>query len=471
MDLLKALRAANASVEYLPAVPLNNKPSPTLGIDMATGINPFGLTGFMYEIFPEENPKLLREGYKNNHIVFSIVDWKAQKMSEATPILYRIKSKKHYEEFKAYQKKGQNLEALVARVKGLEEVDNHPLLKILRKPNKGQTWGQFVYATSVYWDFGNALIYGHRLGTGENRNRVISIHSLPPHIYVGENPSSTGYYAYQHVSDPAVKLLGTDVNHLKRFNPDQGYMGGTLWGMSKLTPGRALLAKSKNTIEAEAELMGNRGGRFIIFPKSSHFNKDTNVTVDAKKGREATDAIRKKLSQVGANGVAANPFELGHIDLSMSSVDLNIVESNRVTKEDFCAMWRVDPLAVFSSTTGTFANAAEAIRYSLISGVLPDLNELAAELTEFLTPAFGDDLVIDFDTDVYPELQPDKKAIAEYIDSIPLTGDERRLIFKWGATNLPEMQIHLIKNNLSPMRDFLAPEAEEPPKDDKSYPE
>ncbi|GAB4001572.1 hypothetical protein GCM10028807_58050 [Spirosoma daeguense] len=440
---------------------------------VVTGINRSGLVGFnALEIYPAQNPALLRYGYMENHYVFTVADWKASRSAEAPPLLYRVKSKKHLQQYRQlFGKKGMEVQALVARIKALEEIDEHPLLKVLRNPNPAQTWRELDYALNVYWDFGNSLLYGVRLTAGMNKGQVREIYVLPNTLYVGETPTTAGYLNYVHSTDSSIRIPGTDVLHLRRFNPDPLGIGGGLWGMSKLYPARRLLTKANQAIEAEAEMFQNRSARTIIFPKGVSYADMATIGFD---GAKATEDIRKKLKQAGSGGIAGNSVELGSITLGLSPVDLDILESNKVSKEELCHLWHLHPRSVFPISDGSSMGGnqeEEANKHSIRAGVLPDLRLKAEKLTSWLCPAYGDDLFIDFDTDVYPEMRLDGKEIAEYVDSIPLTGDERRALFKWGETGKPEMQVELIKNNLMAVSDFLIQpdESQDEVENDGSY--
>lgn len=432
-----------------------------------TGINRFGLSGFAsLELFPAENPKLLQLGYMDNHYVFTIADWKAQQLAKATPIVYQIKSKAHFAKLMSLKSEHRR-DAYAMRTKAIEEIEDpsDDLVKLLANPNPSQSWAEFAYAVSVYWDFGNALCYGARLERGANKGKIRELYLLPTSLYGGKGPTIRGYDYFVDSSGVNSDIDGRDVLHLRRFNPDPELKGGQLWGMSKMAPARRLLTKSINSIEAEAEMMQNRGGRTIIFPKGLQY--DDTVAAATLDG---TAEIRKKLKQAGAGGIAGVGVELGAIELSMSPVDLDIIKSNAGTKEEFCALWHVNVTSVFSAMEGaTFANLEEANKGSLRTGVLPDLSLLAQKLNQWLVPAYGEDRYIEFNTDVYPELQADKKEIFAWADSAGLTLDERRELAGFSAMGTPECQIPLYPSNLMPITDLLTVADPAPAKNDGTY--
>jgi hypothetical protein len=458
-----------AASRALPAVVMS--PSQDALTARLTGINRFGLSGFAALEAPRmENSELLKTGFLENHYVFIVADWKARQFAKAPPIVYEIKDQKSLRAYKSLTPL-QKADSYALRLKAIDEVDDptDDMVKVLANPNKAQTWSEFAYGVSVYYDFGNALIYGPKLDFGPNKGQIREMALMPPSIYIGKNPSASGYGSYLDIHSNNPEIPGEEVLHLRQFNPDPTLRGGTLWGVSKLAPARKLLVKSNNAIDAEAEMMQNRGGRTIIFPKGQQW--DETVSAETAKG---TVEIRNKLKQVGTGGIVGSGVELGAIELSMSPVDLDIIESNAGTKEDIASLWHLKVVDVFSSMKGTtYANMEEASKSSLRDGVLPDQALFAAKLNQWFVPGYNASMkvnrYIEFNTDVYPALQSDKKEMAQYLADVPLTGDQRLAVFGWQTTGLPEMQIPLISNRFVPVSDFGAVPADPNAKNNGDY--
>lgn len=452
MGFLTDLKAALPSPRAItPAIVEPGLAANVLDVARLTGLNRFGLLGATtLETAPVDNNRLLQQGYLENHYCFTVAAWKARQLAKAAPLVYQVKDARKLAKYRALKPK-QKQQAYALRAKALEEIDDpdHRLVQVLRNPNPQQTWAEFAYALSVYYDFGNALVYGNRLEFGKNKGQIREMYLLPTAHYAGRNPTAAGYGEYVDsvgLNDP---VAGADVLHLRQFNPDPRQRGGQLWGVSKLAAARKLLAKANSAIEAETELFANRGGRTILFPKGQLYDETTGGGV-----KDGTEAIRRKLRSAGAGGVAGLNVEVGSIEIGMSPVDLNILESTRLTKEDFCAVWGVDALAVFSSMNASLANADVAVKKSLFSGVLPDLTLCMEKLTRWLTPAYGPGLYIEADTDVYPELQEDKVQLAAWMADVPLTGNERRVAFGFDEVAAPGMDVPLIASRYSPVTDF-----------------
>jgi len=99
-----------------------------------------------------------------------------------------------------------------------------------------------------------------------------------------------------------------------------------------------------------------------------------------------------------------------------------------------CSLWGIDPI-LLGRGAGTYTNAPDARKALVVDVVIPYLNNFEQKLMNWLCPAFGmaDGVkyVIDFDTTVYSELQPDLKLMKEIYGMPSITEDERRPLFNF----------------------------------------
>lgn len=422
-----------------------------------TGINRFGLFGFgSVEMAPYENTRLMKDGYLDNHIVFTIAHWKAKQLAKGTPIVYQVKSKKDFRKYK-HLTFAQKQQEYSLRYKALDEIDDpsHRLVRLFRQPNPQQTWAEFAYAISVYHDFGNALIWGNRVTGGLNKGQIGEMYLLPTAVYSGRGPLASGYQEYFDSTGINAPIPGSEVLHIRQFNPDPTMQGGQLWGMSKLTPARRLLAKSQQAVEAQAEMFMNRGARTIIFPKGNQYNEETAASV-----QDATETLRIKLKKAGSGGISGSPVELDKIELGMSAVDLNLIESEKSSETSMCALWNVDPVAVFAAASeASRANAETAVKKSLYTGVFPDQSLYFQKLNGWVVPAYGDNLYVEPNTDIYPEMQVDKVEMMSWAEKCILSGNQRNELFGFERSEEPGMDIPLVPAGLTPITFFNQPTA------------
>lgn len=427
-----------------------------------TGVNRFGLIGFnSLEAIPLENQALLRAGFLGNHYVYTIQDWVARQIAKAPPIVYEVTDQKSYGIYK-HLSPLQKADSYTLRRKAIAEVDSptDPLVKLLANPNPSQTWTEFAYALKVYYDFGNALVWGNRVGVGKNADRIGELYLLPTSLYAGVNPTTAGFTSFRDSTGANPDVPGRNVLHLRQFNAHPGYTATSgLWGTAKLTAARKLLAKSNAALDAEGEMLANRGSRAIIFPKNLPPDSDLPTAEAADKaGRD----LRRKLAGAGSGGIAANSTELGVIELSVTLADLKVLESNVATKEELCALWHVDANSIFSTThAGSLGGnkQEEANRASIRGGVLPDLHLFFDKLNGWLLPAYNQDSArprhIEPNTDVYPELQLDKAEKMGWIKDLILSANDRNEVFGFPRIDLPGMDEPLLPPGYTPISQAL----------------
>ena len=110
--------------------------------------------------------------------------------------------------------------------------------------------------------------------------------------------------------------------------------------------------------------------------------------------------------------------------------------------------------------------------------------KLRDELNRWLVPMFGEDLYLDFDFTVIPELQEDiSEMVAQMDKAWYVTGNEKRQVLQYPEDNEnPQMNEYFVPVNLMPMKNMnlqtlasldaaarenlLSPEKEEPKKED-----
>jgi phage portal protein BeeE len=138
----------------------------------------------------------------------------------------------------------------------------------------------------------------------------------------------------------------------------------------------------------------------------------------------------------------------------MSPVDLNILDSNKELKNEFCALYGISPIIFDWTSNSTYNNLIEARKMSLLDGVIPYQEDFKDALNAKLVPYFGDDIVLDWDYQAYPEMQSDLKEQTERLSkSYWLTIDEKRAEQDFPTLDTENSQIPLVPSNLTRLDD------------------
>jgi phage portal protein BeeE len=386
----------------------------------------------------QQSQIFINQGYRQNATVYSIVRKLGDKKKIAPPLVYTEKNRNAKYKYKEYKYSGdpqKHSQAVTMRSKALEFADQSDLAKLLANPNPNQTWTEFAESCAGFYDTcGEVFIYG--VGPGEdskNYGKYTEMYAMPSHLVTlvtGDiNNPVKGYKIL--LGNQTIEIPFKDVLHMKMWNPFWDLNGNQLRGQSPLLAGLRYLKKNDVGVYSSVKLLENRGAETIVSPNhpdSKYWLNPTQVTA-------TEDAIASKVNGSANRGktvVSAMPLQATQLGLSPQA--LQIIESMNDDVTTLCGLWGLDPI-LLGRGTGTYSNQEMARKALIVDIVIPYLNNLEQNLMNWLCPAYdksdGVKYVIDFDTTVYSELQPDLKLMKEIYGMPSLTEDERRPLFNF----------------------------------------
>jgi phage portal protein BeeE len=389
--------------------------------------------------YSEGGDTMIKKGFLENHVVYTVQDWKCQKVASVPPVLFRVKNKKSYQKYRALLKNATPesvQQAQIERYKALEEVENNEIMAILNQPNPLMGWFQFAYGYCLYKDqVGASYFMGVRSGSvnDKTKGKIKEMYLPPAHnMRIVSGGAFQPIKEYYLTTSPNEKIEAANVCRIANFSPEYDNEVQHLYGLSRLRASKNILLKYNEGTAVEANLLQKRGLRDIVFRKSA----TSENPVDAEEQtfeqlQDARDEWERKVLDSESGSIMLSESELGSIRVGMSLADLKILESQKVTKEDICAAWHIHPMVVGYEGQTTYTNFAEARKMAITDAVIPELEALKDALNNWFLPSFGEGYVIDFDLDFFSELQEDKKAKAEWLDKVPLTSNEFRVAMGW----------------------------------------
>lgn len=431
------------------------------------------LTGRSITVLPADSLTYIR-AYLENDIVYAVQHWKAKKIAACPPVLFRIKNKKAFGQYQEIRRKNDVSSQLKAREykqQALEPVDSHRILDVFNNPNPMQTRYELLYALSTMYDVvGTTFLYGNKLSAGINKGQMIELWRLQEYgmMVEGYGPMTPPtLYRPMSIASP---VTADKVLHLKRFNPLAEINNLPQWGLSILEPLRlSVITKHRDANEAEIESFQNRGPRKLVFPKDGA----TLDELDIEQVNQVQEDLDRKLAKGKYNKVVANSIALDSIDIGASPVDLNIVESYDAMLEKACGVYHVRKEALSAGKQSTYNNLAEARKYSITDGVLPDLLLTYDKLNAFFVSTYNTDreeFYMEPDLDFFHELQDDQNKKADYLGKLALTENQRLEAFGYEPFEHPLMKIPMIPSGRVPITDFVTESDEdEPTEEDGSY--
>ncbi|MFZ0400841.1 MAG: phage portal protein [Pseudolabrys sp.] len=353
---------------------------------------------------PRDYTALAREGYARNAIVYRAVRLIAESVGALSFVLYE----------------------------GVAERDIHPLLDLIRRPNPRQDGASFLESIASHLLLaGNAYIEAVGLGAGEEGDpQVRELYALRPDR-MKLVPGADGWpQAYDYtVAGSTVRFdqsaMLPPILHLTFFNPLDDH-----YGLSPLEAA-AIAVDTHNAAAAWNKALLDNAAR----PSGA-------LVYDGPDGAALSALQYERLKNEFAEhyqgmGNAGRPLVLeGGLDwkpMSLSPGDMDFLNAKHAAAREIALAFGVPPMLLAIPGDNTYSNYQEANRVFWRQSVLPLAGRIACALTHWLSPMFGDGLMLAADTDRIEALSPDRAALWERVSKAPfLSVNEKRLATGYG---------------------------------------
>lgn len=366
---------------------------------------------------PRDYSVFAREGYSSSAIVYACVNVRARAMA--------------------------GLHWLVQQKRGgrWRELDEHPVLALLQRPNPLQSGAKFFETLTGYQLIsGNSYI--ERVGPGTGEGRVVrpprELYALrPDRVTVVPGSTVALIDRYEYRAGGEVTLLPAPlVLHSKFFDPTNDW-----YGLSPLQ----VLAKAVDT------------DNIAIAWNYSLIKKGARPSGALVVQKNLTDAqymrLQKQIDDQVGDAVAGQPMLLeGGMDwkeMALSPKDMDWLESRKVTKSDIAMAYGV-PGELVGLKENTYENRREAKKALYTETILPDADTLRDGLNAWLLPLYGDRIRLDYDRDAIDALQEDRQKVWERVQKADwLTVNEKRAAT--GYDERPDGDVLLVPFSLTPL--------------------
>lgn len=144
------------------------------------------------------------------------------------------------------------------------------------------------------------------------------------------------------------------------------------------------------------------------------------------------------------------------INFGLSPSDLELIKQNDATTKDLCSIYGVPVVLLNNTESSSYNNIKEAKSFFFQNAVNPEMVRLRDELNKWLVPAYGENLYIDFDFTVIPELQEDVSEMVNQLDKAwYLKPNEKRKVLYYPEDVEEElMNQYFVPVNLMPMKNM-----------------
>jgi len=342
---------------------------------------------------------------------------------------------------------------------------NHDLNRLLKSPNKYQSFNQFVDEALV-WQLitGNRYIYWMSPESGLNKGKPAELHLLPAsqvEILQGDWLNPVGGYRLL-LGDVWKPIPVNQVIHGKKTNIKYSTQGTQLYGMSPLKAALKVMAATNKGYDRLAMNFENGGPDVIITNTEQgaggqEYTKEQQETIwqaFIKKFRSKSKErfmIKNKPVEV---------HEIGH-----SVVDMNVLEFMKLSKYDYCNIYNVPAELLTDGSKTQSANNREFMRMLWNNAVIPELETFKDDMnriTAQYNSVTGESIEICYDLSDIPELQVDYATQSQALaNAWWMTPNQRRV-----AMGLPELEDELmnivyVPMGLVPLDELTAPTEEQ----------
>jgi|9_EtaG_2_1085328.scaffolds.fasta_scaffold01004_8 HK97 family phage portal protein len=354
-------------------------------------------------------------------------------IKEAPQVVLSVNNAHHYrkDNYEAYADEGYRQNAVVYRCineiangaacipfklfQGDDELDQHPLLALLKRPNPSQAGVEYFQAVYSYLLLsGNNYAIRSDVG-GEVRELYLL---RPDRVRVKPSKTSTPE-AYEYVlGGKVVKTYDADpitgeseVKHMKLYNPLDDY-----YGLSPLMAA-AVDIDNHNAINKHNISLLNNGARpsgAIVFKPQS----DRGLPIQLSDGQRQQLRDDLNVKYTGAAN-AGKPLLLeGDFDwreMGLTPKDMDFLQQRNMAAKDIALCFGVPSQLIGIPDAQTYANVQEARLALYEETIMPLARRVQSDLNEWLAPVYGEEIRIEYDFEAVPAMVERRRRIYENV--------------------------------------------------------
>lgn len=304
-------------------------------------------------------------------------------------------------------------------------LETHPLRSLLSRPNPDRQGVGLIRAlVSHYLIAGNAYLLAVGPGAGAPPRELWPLRPDTVSVLEGNGGTVGGYL--QRVGSDAHRYEAGTVLHWKTFNPLSDW-----YGMAPLEAAALSIDSHNQATRWNLALVQNGGA-----PSGALYQEGgADPLTDAQFERLKSDIEGQHTGSLNAGRPLLLEGGLKWQEMGLSPKDMDWQAGRDAAARDIAQAFGVPPQLIGVPDAQTYSNFAEA-RMSLYEDVaIPLARELASELTAWLAPQFGADLMIDIDLDNVPALEPKRAAKFDRITRATFLSDsEKREMLGFAAS-------------------------------------
>ncbi len=371
------------------------------------------------------NPQAMSEIARLANYVYAAVDRKSSVIAGCSPMVYR--KARNGRKGKRVDRK--TLDYLRSSAVGkaamwakddddIEKVPDHPLLRLLQKPNPHQSGSEFAQLDAMFLESsGNS--YWHIVGPkGRAPSELWTMAPQYTKVIPSKDGLVSGYFYGRDVAS-ADRMDVDEVSHARLANPFDPYYG--------LSPIRAIMASADIYAagdQHELALIDNQARPdYAWIVKNGAAPKEVIENIEQKLNARHRGVAKRGKHIVLTGDVTLSP-------LQWSPKELQWIEQQKWNRDTIATAFGV-PVSLLSVENVNLANAQEGMTQFLRLSILPRLCILADRMTNDILPLFGDepgDAWVTYENPVPEDQVFIRDRNVTYVTSGIITPNEARMI-------------------------------------------
>ena len=399
----------------------------------------------------ENDQTYINDGYRKNATIYSIINLITKAASTIPFHIYEKVNDNSYKRYKALSAGISDpnvmIKAQMLKKHALVELEHTELHKLLERPNPAQSYSSWITEMIAFGKLtGNRYIYGIGPETGENINKYTELYIMPSQIMeINSGGIMKPVDSYTIEYNGTYHIPAEQMCHIKDFNPHFDGSGSHLYGQSPLKAGLRSMTTNNEAVESGVKFLQNQTARGILMSDEGDLNE--------VQAQQLKDKFRKDhQGSKKAGDIIITPKKLSWVNFGLNASDMSLIEQYNASIKDLCNIYNVPVTLLNNTESSTYNNVKEAKKALYQNCVIPELLKIQDELNRWLAPMYGENICIEYDFSVIPELQEETDKIVDQMSKAWwLTPNEKRAAMSYAHDeDNPILDDYYIPANLVP---------------------
>ena len=344
------------------------------------------------------------EGYQQNATVFGCVNLISRNGAQVPLILTRTERRRRKQILsprsaaKLWARGGLQRKAVER-----SEVEDHPLLRLLERPNPRQGGAAFIQQALAFLQI-NGNTYIVSVGPDDHRKPPLELYGLrPDRMRVIPAPSTAetlvGGYEYRAPAGGKKTFEPEEIVHIPLFSPLDDF-----YGLSPIQVAARIIDTDNSALLWNHNLLQNDARPPSVITIEQGFSDK------AERERFDADLERRYIGTKNARRPVVIEGKAKWDQLGLSPADLDWLEGRKLSQREIAAkIYHVPPELLGDPEAKTYNSMPEAKKALYTEAVLPTLDRVLDDFNAMLTVRFDPtgDLQLGYDADQIEALQED----------------------------------------------------------------